>query len=113
MQAVVTGDADHGVGPHDLAGLDQTGVGLAHMHAVAAQSGGQIGAVVENHGDATGLGDRQQHMDGGGNDLVGHMLQADLQCRHISDIQGLRQAAAERGQIVETRRGDQVKAAKR
>ena len=39
----MAGDADHRVLAHDPAGLGERRVVLAHVHAVAAEAGGQVG----------------------------------------------------------------------
>jgi hypothetical protein len=57
VAAVVAGDADHRARPHDLAGLLVGRVALADMDAVAAQPGGEVRAVVEDHRHVVRAGD--------------------------------------------------------
>ena len=57
--------------------------------------------------------DRHQRIDRGGDDVVGDVLQADLQGGHVAGVERMGQHMSERRQVVEAGRGDQVEAAER
>ncbi len=96
VAAGVAGDAQGEAG-QELAGVGGRRVGLADMGAVAARSGGEVGAVVEQEGDAAGLDDRAQGVDGAAPGVVGRVLQAELDCRPRRRRRGRRRACPRTG----------------
>jgi len=81
------------------------------VHAVAAETGGEVGAVVEDDGDGAALRDRQDGRDGAGDLGVRRRLDADLQGGDVAGVQRTLERLDERPEVRERRRRDQVEAA--
>ena len=111
VATVVAGRPDHRRLAHDAPGRGHRGIRLAHMHAVASQGRGQIGAVVQDHRHAAPLGDRRQtrhrRRDG---DVVGG-LEPYLQGRDRPGVQRTFELRREGLEVVYDRRGDQIELA--
>src|SRR5439155_8578333 len=84
MPAVAAGDPDDPVGPEEPARLVIRRVLLADMHAVAAELGGKVGAVVHDEGDAALLRDRLQDLRGAPDRGIVDLLQPQLQAGDIA-----------------------------
>ena len=117
MPAVVAGDADDGVLADDAAGLGVGGVLLADMDAVAAGFGGDVGAVVDEEGDAALLGDGPQAVAGPADEVglrrlvgVARRLQPHLHAGDVAGVEGFGQLRREDVEV-QLGRGDEVEAA--
>jgi hypothetical protein len=88
VPAVVAGDAEGEGGADEGAGFACRGVGLADMDAVGPMGVDEIGAVIEEEGDAAGLGDGAERVDGAAPVVVVGLLEAQLDGRHIARVQG-------------------------
>ena len=111
MAGVVAGDADDGFVADGGAGLFVGHVILAHMHAVAAGLEGEVGAVVEDEGDASALDFGAQEVDGAANLVVGQALKAQLHAGDISGIEGGGQGLGEGRDVGQAGRRHQIEAA--
>src|ERR1019366_10413817 len=109
MPAVMARDADNPVW-QSRAGLGITGILLADMHAVAAQLGGEVGAVIEDEGGAMRLHQRAQHIRGAADLVVAGLLEAQLEG---GDVAARQRAFQHTGEILrrDARRRNQIKAA--
>ena len=110
MARIVAGDADDAVAQR-LAGIGIGGILLADMDAVAAGLEGEVGAVVQQNGDAAPLRRRAQHVHHATQIVVGQVLQADLDTGDVAGIQGGLPRLHPLVRIFDDRGGDQVQAA--
>ncbi len=108
VAAIVAGDAYDAVAADQATRLAVTGVALADMNAVAIETRGEVGTVVEDQGDLAFAGDRQQGAHGPLYDLVGDLFQPYLQRRHVAALQGRLERRGEDSRILDGRWADQI-----
>jgi hypothetical protein len=113
MAGVVAGHADDAVATDSTPRAIAGGIRLSNMNPVTAGLKGEIGAVIEQEGNAATLGLRSQKVDGPTNDLIGLILEAQLHARHIAGIQCTSQKLGKSGKIYDVGRRYQIKAAGR
>ena len=83
----MAGDAQGEAGAEQASGVRGGSVGLADMGAVAAGGRDQVGTVVQQEGDAAGLGDGAQRVDRATPMVVGGFLEAELDGGDVAGIE--------------------------
>ena len=102
--------ADDGVRADQAPGLGIGRILLAHMHAVAAKLGGQVGPIVQDECDIPFLDERHQRCGGSADRVVANLLEAELHARDVARVERGGEPRGER-RCIKARRRHKIKAA--